>query len=100
MTSQRVTVTLPPDVVREIDRRDRNRSKFVLHAVRRELDRRRRAALRSSLAKPHSESDSLAELGLDEWAEHLPEGDQDLLDPEAGTKIRWTPGEGWAEVEG
>ena len=40
---ERVTVTLPNDLVRDIDRREKNRSKFVAEAVRHELDRRRRA---------------------------------------------------------
>jgi len=51
---ERVTVTLPESLVRDIDRREENRSKFVAEAVRRELDRRRRCDLRRSLA-----SDSL-----------------------------------------
>lgn len=34
---ERVTVTLPQDLVRDIDRREKNRSKFVAEAVRREL---------------------------------------------------------------
>ena len=38
----RVTVTLPNDLVRDIDRLDKNRSKFIAEAVRNELDRRRR----------------------------------------------------------
>ena len=46
---ERVTVTLPNDLVRDIDRRENNRSKFVAEAVRHELDRRRRAELRRSL---------------------------------------------------
>ena len=54
--NERVTVTLPAELVREIDRHERNRSKFVLHSVQRELDRRRRNELRRSLRKPHVES--------------------------------------------
>ena len=40
---ERVTVTLPDNLLRDIDRLEKNRSKFVAEAVRRELDRRRRA---------------------------------------------------------
>ncbi len=53
---ERVTVILPNDLVRAIDRREKNRSKFVAEAVRNELDRRRRAELRRSLHNPHPES--------------------------------------------
>ncbi len=52
----RVTVTLPNDLVGEIDRREKNRSKFIAEAVRNELDRRRRDELRRSLDNPHPES--------------------------------------------
>lgn len=60
---ERVTVTLPDDLVREIDRLERNRSKFIAEAVRREIDRRRREQLRRSLESPHPESIELAEQG-------------------------------------
>ena len=63
----RVTVTLPNDLVRDIDRREKKRSKFVAEAVRNELDRRRRAELRRSLDNPHPESAELAGQGLEEW---------------------------------
>jgi metal-responsive CopG/Arc/MetJ family transcriptional regulator len=33
---ERVTVTLPGDLVGDIDRREKNRSKFIAEAVRRE----------------------------------------------------------------
>jgi len=42
---ERITVTLPDDLVKDIDRREKNRSKFVMDAVRHELDRRRPAEL-------------------------------------------------------
>ncbi len=47
MPAERITVTFPPDLVREIDRRERNRSRFIQQAVRRELERQRRAELES-----------------------------------------------------
>ena len=33
-TNERVTITLPTEVVRDIDRLEKNRSRFVLEAVR------------------------------------------------------------------
>jgi hypothetical protein len=94
----RVTVTLPNDVVREIDRRDKNRSKFIAEAVRNELDRRRRDELHRSLDNPHSESAELAEQGLEEWTCRLPEEDASaLVDCNAARPIRWVSGEGWVE---
>ena len=95
---KRLTVTLLEDVVRDIDRREKNRSKFVSQAVRRELDRRRRAELRRSLANPHPESAELADQGMEAWARALPEEDAEaLVDHDAGTPVRWIPGEGWVE---
>jgi hypothetical protein len=94
----RVTVTLPNDLVRDIDRRERNRSKFVAEAVRNELDRRRREELRRSLHNPHPESADLAEQGLEEWTRGLPEEDTEaLVDSNAGMPVRWVSGEGWVE---
>ena len=99
--SARVTITLPADVVREIDRLEKNRSKFVLEGVRRELRRRRREALRRSLRSPHPESAHLAEAGFDDWAEGLPEEDAaDLVDVQVGTPVRWIPGRGWVKGRG
>ncbi|MBI4540521.1 MAG: hypothetical protein HY704_13555 [Gemmatimonadetes bacterium] len=97
--TERVTVTLPGGVVREIDRLERNRSKFVLDAVRRELERRRREELHRSLRSAHSEGQQLAEAGFDEWVRSLPEEDvTSLVDLTAGKPVRWVPGEGWIEV--
>ena len=95
---ERVTVTLPSDIVSDIDRREKNRSKFIGEAVRRELEYRRRAELRRSLKNPHPESMELAERGLEEWARGLPDEDTDeLLDHNAGKPVQWVPGEGWVE---
>jgi metal-responsive CopG/Arc/MetJ family transcriptional regulator len=98
-TTTRVTVTLPAEVVKEIDRLERNRSRFVLEGVRRELRRRRREALRQSLAAPHSESLEVSEEGLSHWADELPHDDSRLVDPGAGIAIRWVEGEGWQEAD-
>jgi Arc/MetJ-type ribon-helix-helix transcriptional regulator len=95
---ERVTVTLPDELVRDIDRREKNRSRFVADAVRRELGRRRRAELRRSLNHPHPDSAELADQGLAEWARGLPEEDTGgLVDSSAGKPIRWVPGKGWVE---
>ncbi len=97
-TFERVTVTLPDDLVKDIDRHEKNRSKFVADAVRRELDRRRRAELRRSLLNPHPESAELASQGLAEWARGLPEEDTAaLVDSRAGKPVRWVSGKGWVE---
>jgi len=94
----RVTVTLPNDLVRDIDRREKNRSKFVAEAIRNELDRRRRAELRRSLDNPHPESAELAGQGLEEWTRGLPQEDAEaLVDSNAGKPVRWVSGEGWVE---
>jgi Arc/MetJ-type ribon-helix-helix transcriptional regulator len=94
----RVTVTLPNDLVRDIDRREKNRSKFVAEAVRNELDRRRRDELHRSLQNPHPESANLSESGLEEWTRSLPEEDTEaLVDSNAGKPVHWVSGKGWLE---
>ena len=96
----RVTITLPETLVEEIDRHETNRSRFVLEAVERELDRRRREELRRSLENPHPDSTEWADAGLEEWARTLPEETaSDLLDLEGGKPVKWVPGEGWIEVK-
>ena len=93
--NERVTVTLPEEIVRDIDRQERNRSRFILKAVEHELERRRREELRRSLRSPHPESNEVAEEDFAEWAERLPEGGEEMLDPKAGQSVRWIPGKGW-----
>lgn len=92
---ERVTVTLPHDLVQDIDRQGKNRDKFIADAVRHELERSCRTELRRSLLNPHPES---VEQALDEWAASLPEEDTEaLVHGSAGTPVRWVPGEGWVE---
>jgi hypothetical protein len=99
MQTQRVTVTLPPEVVEAIDRQEPNRSRFILQAVQHELQRRRREALRRSLEAPHPESVQTADLGFEEWVSEPPAGEAEgLVDPQAGREVRWVPGRGWLEV--
>jgi hypothetical protein len=98
MPAARITITLPPELISEIDRRERNRSRFVLDAVRREIHRRRREELRRSLDHPHPESSELADAGLEEWgARGEAAGDVSLLDSSAGKSIRWVEGRGWVD---
>jgi hypothetical protein len=94
--NERVTITLPAGLVRDIDRIEKNRSKFLQEAARHELERRRRDLLARSLQSPHGESAELAEIGFEEWAASLPEDDANaLVDLKGGTEVRWVPGEGW-----
>jgi hypothetical protein len=97
MASERVTVTLPEQLVDEIDRRERNRSRFILTAVERELARRRQEELRRSLENPHPDGAEIAEVGQREWWSQTSQSDLALLDPQSGTAVRWEPGLGWIE---
>lgn len=96
-TTERVTVTLPIDLVQGIDRFERNRSRFIAEAVQHELDRRRRERLLHSLARPHPEADELGEADLADWAAALPGEEQGLVDESAGKRVRWVEGQGWLE---
>jgi len=96
-TTERVTVTLPIDLVEGIDRLERNRSRFITEAVEHELVRRRREGLVRSLASPHPEAAELAETGLADWGASLPADDEGLVDESAGRPVRWVEGQGWVE---
>jgi hypothetical protein len=97
--SERVTITLPVDLIRDIDRLEVDRSRFLLDAARREVKRRRRDELRRSLDNPHPESAGMSRAGFDEWAASLPDEDAAaLVDSECGTDVRWVPGEGWTRL--
>jgi hypothetical protein len=95
-SSDRVTITLPAELVKRIDRLEKNRSRFIAGAVERELARRRREELLRSLERPHPEAVELAEADLGEWAADLPE-DERLVDLSLGRPVRWVEGEGWIE---
>lgn len=92
-STERVTVTLPAELVEGIDRFERNRSRFIAEAVEHELVRRRRDGLLRS--RPHREAAELAETGLADWGASLPTGDDDLVDASAGKAVRWVEGQGW-----
>lgn len=95
---ERVTVTLPAELVHDIDRQAANRSRFVTEAVRRELDRLRREALHLSLANPHPETGDFTVHGLQDWVDGLPDEDGDaLLDASHGKPVHWIEGQGWIE---
>jgi hypothetical protein len=96
-TTERVTVTLPVELIEGIDHFERNRSRFIAEAVEHELVRRRRDGLLRSLENPHPEAAELAETGLAEWGTSLPEGDEGLVDANGGTSVRWVEGQGWVE---
>lgn len=94
--TERVTVTLSADLLEEIDQLERNRSRFIAEAVQHELARRRRDALLQSIRSPHPETTELADSGLADWTADLPE-DEGLIDPAAGTAVRWIEGQGWVK---
>jgi hypothetical protein len=91
---ERVTITLPADLLGEVDRLERNRSRFIAEAVQNEVARRRRAALMQSVQSPHSEATQLIDAGLSDWTSELSDN-EGLLDPSGGTAVRWVEGEGW-----
>jgi hypothetical protein len=96
MAEVQIVVALPSRLARAIDRLGADRPRFVRQAVRREVQRRRREELRRSLAHPHPESAALEPVGFESWAQGLPSEDAGaLVDPQAGTSVRWAPGEGW-----
>ncbi len=94
---KRVTVTLPDTIVEEIDRWEKNRSKFVLEATERELELRRKQELERSLRNPHPKSHQVAEAGIEEWGDGWVADDEELVDPSAGRSVRWTPDGGWCQ---
>ena len=93
---ERVTVTLPAELVEKIDRLERNRSRFIVEAVEHELAQRRRDALVQSVQNPHPETTELVDVSLSEWVSDLPSGET-LVDASAGTPVRWVEGQGWTK---
>jgi predicted transcriptional regulator len=91
--AERVTVTLSAELLKEIDRLERNRSRFIAEAVQHELDRRRRDALLQSISSPHHETTELVDAGLGDWTSDLP-SDEGLVDLSAGIGVRWIEGQG------
>lgn len=99
-SSERVTVVLPTEIVRDTDQLERDSNRFILQAVQRELSIRRHADLRRSLESSHSDTGEVTERGFADWARSLPQEDTlDLVDPQAGSAVSWVPGKGWVETE-
>jgi len=100
MSTAHAAIKLPATLARQVDRLSRDRSKFVVDAVRRELRRQQHDGIQRSLRNPHPDSRNLAKLGLKEWQASLPEDDPaDLVDVAAGSAVRWTPNKGWIELD-
>jgi hypothetical protein len=95
VTTERVTVSLPSELLEGMDRFERNRSRFIAEAVEHELERRRREGMLRSLQTPHPNSHELLELGTSDWLAGLPDDDATLLASDSGTPVTWVPGEGW-----
>jgi hypothetical protein len=98
MNAAPVTIHLPPDLLRAVDAQQSDRDAFIEQALRHELARRAREQLRVSLESPHPESREMAEAGLADWAQSLPEDDAAAMcDLSAGTPVRWNEDRGWSE---
>lgn len=95
-TMQRITVTLPTELVDKIDQLGRSRSRFIAEAVWHELARRRRDALLQSIQNPHPETTELVDMTLNEWVFDRP-NNETLVDASAGTPVRWIEGQGWTK---
>lgn len=91
---ERVTVTLPAELVAGIDRLEGNRSRFIAEAVEHELARRRQEELLSSVRHPHPETLNLTDTGLGDWVADLSDG-EGLVDISGGTAVHWVEGQGW-----
>lgn len=95
-STERVTITLPADLLQEVDLLERNRSRFIAEAVQREIGRRRHQALLESVRNPHPETTQFIDSGLTDWTAELPD-DEGLLDASAGAAVRWVEGQGWVQ---
>ncbi len=95
VNTERVTVTLPSNLLDGIDRFEQNRSRFIAQAVEHELERRRREELLRSVRSPHPGGDDLSELGTGDWLPELVEDAAELVDLAGGTPVRWVSGDGW-----
>ncbi len=87
------------DSLVDIERRERNRSKFVAEAVHRELERQRCEELRRSTAV-HIPKAPIWPSRVWMMVAHIARGGyESLLDCSGGKKVRWIPGQGWIEEE-
>ena len=98
-SKEQIKVTLPEDVIRDIDRVHGDRDKFVLELVRLELQRRRHQESWRTSVDPLPERFHASEMELDDWGQDSPEGDLfGLVDLKTGAAVRWIPGKGWVEA--
>lgn len=95
VNTERVTVTLPSNLLDGIDRFEQNRSRFIAQAGERELEHRRREELLRSVSSPHPGGSDLTELGTGDWLPDLVEDAAELVDLAGGTPVRWVSGDGW-----
>ena len=95
VNTERVTVTLPSNLLDGIDRVEQNRSRFIAQAVEHELEHRRRQELLRSVSSPHPGGGDLSELGTGDWLPELVEDAAELVDLDGGTPVRWVSGDGW-----
>lgn len=95
VNTERVTVTLPSNLLDDIARFEQNRSRFITQAVEHELEHRRREELLRSVSSPHPGGDDLSELGTGDWLPDLVEDAAELVDLAGGTPVRWVSGDGW-----
>ena len=93
----RVTVILSAEMVENIDRLERSRSRFIAEAVEQEIARRRQAGLLRSLEGPHPEATPVAAADLADWGVSLPMEDEGLIDLSAGKPVHWLEGTGWVK---
>jgi len=99
---ERLNITLPRELVDEIEKVSPNRSGFLARAARRELRRLERIRRRRELdaLATYPEQGELLETGLSAWAAGLPDDDPaGMVDLDGGTPVRWVPGLGWLEGE-
>jgi hypothetical protein len=95
VTTERVTVSLPSNLLEGIDQFEHNRSRFIAQAIEHELEHRRREELLRSVRTPHPGGDDLASLGTADWLPDLVEDAAELVDLAGGTPVRWVRGDGW-----
>jgi len=87
MATERVTITLPREVVRDVDRLAGDRSRFIREAVRNELARRQ--ALPPSPAQPYS--------GSSEPPDDAAPGDTELIVDLLSHEVHSSPADGRPE---
>ena len=93
-----VVVRLGAHLIADVDRVTTDRSRFIRDAIRNELRRRGFADLQQSLDNPNPETLAYDDAGLEDWAGDSSNDYDQLVDPKAGTQVRWVPGTGWVKL--